>query len=318
MPTQSRPTYSARGFTLIELLVVIAIIAILAAILFPVFAQAREAARKTSCSSNLKQIGTAVLMYKQDYDETFPQAYWYLNDNSGAGGYVQWSGSCQPYIKNWGIFICPSDKNRGLAPTNFIGNNMGYGVPGGQTSANAAIQDVQAPRLSYIANSAVLPRKRRTADPANVVSDSAVDAPADTIMVTEMTDSVPCINDSSAASGVAYKTHRSMNAVKVAGGGVFTGEPAAQYGVALEAIAPQEAFAALETCPTASSNGLPHIAYTAPLRHSGGANYLFCDGHVKWMKLEKTLDPNAWLWGKRMYSSGGAAIYKPGTAFPVQ
>ncbi|HEU4752027.1 MAG TPA: prepilin-type N-terminal cleavage/methylation domain-containing protein, partial [Armatimonadota bacterium] len=63
-----------KGFTLIELLVVIAIIAILAAILFPVFAQAREAARKVSCGSNLRQFGHAVLMYVQDHDETFPQS----------------------------------------------------------------------------------------------------------------------------------------------------------------------------------------------------------------------------------------------------
>ena len=63
---------ASRGFTLIELLVVIAIIAILAAILFPVFAQAREAARKTQCLSNTKQIGTAYMMYLQDFDETFP------------------------------------------------------------------------------------------------------------------------------------------------------------------------------------------------------------------------------------------------------
>src|SRR5437879_2648731 len=71
------PTKRSRGFTLIELLVVIAIIAILAAILFPVFAQAREKARQTSCLSNAKQMGLAVMMYVQDYDETFPPAYYY-------------------------------------------------------------------------------------------------------------------------------------------------------------------------------------------------------------------------------------------------
>src|ERR1051325_5740722 len=71
LPFQT-PRCRTRGFTLIELLVVIAIIAILAAILFPVFAQAREAARKTQCLSNVRQIGTAYQMYLQDYDETFP------------------------------------------------------------------------------------------------------------------------------------------------------------------------------------------------------------------------------------------------------
>ncbi|MFN3650794.1 MAG: DUF1559 domain-containing protein [Armatimonadota bacterium] len=312
MLTRSR----SRGFTLIELLVVIAIIAILAAILFPVFAQAREKARSISCLSQAKQMGTAISMYKQDYDETFPQAYWYVNDNSGSGGYVQWSGSVQPYIKNWSLFICPSDKVRGLAPTNFIGNNLGYGTPSGQTSANGSIQDLQAPRLSYIANSAIMPRKRRTVDPANVVIDSAVDFPADTILVAEMTDVPACINDSSQASGVAYKTHRSTNAVVLPGGGKFTGESEAP-GTPVEAISFQQAAAALAQCPSTGSGSLPHIAYTSPFRHSGGANYIFCDGHAKWAKLERTLDPNSYLWGKRLYSHGNAPIYRPGTTIPV-
>src|SRR5947207_4403497 len=101
------------AFTLIELLVVIAIIAILAAILFPVFAQAREKARQTSCTSNLKQIGLALQMYTQDNDEVWPPAYYYGNPNASgsldATGIFQWSGFCQPYIKNRGIFVCPSD-----------------------------------------------------------------------------------------------------------------------------------------------------------------------------------------------------------------
>ncbi len=92
-----------KGFTLIELLVVIAIIAILAAILFPVFARAREAARATSCASNLKQLGTAVAMYVQDYDGRF------LN-----GG--QTPTTCplfklEAYTKNRQIWVCPSDDN---------------------------------------------------------------------------------------------------------------------------------------------------------------------------------------------------------------
>ena len=92
------------GFTLIELLVVIAIIAILAAILFPVFAQAREKARQTSCLSNTKQMGLGLMQYVQDYDETFPTAYFHraFNPASGGtvGGYVHWSFLIQPYVKN--------------------------------------------------------------------------------------------------------------------------------------------------------------------------------------------------------------------------
>ena len=75
------------AFTLIELLVVIAIIAILAAILFPVFAQAREAARQTSCLSNTKQFAVATIMYVQDYDETYPMAYYYKNNTATTNEY---------------------------------------------------------------------------------------------------------------------------------------------------------------------------------------------------------------------------------------
>jgi len=92
-----------RGFTLIELLVVIAIIAILAAILFPVFARAREKARQASCQSNLKQIGLAIQMYMGDYDETIVPSRL-----GGTPTDVCWTALTQPYIKNDQIFICPS------------------------------------------------------------------------------------------------------------------------------------------------------------------------------------------------------------------
>lgn len=104
-----------RAFTLIELLVVIAIIAILAAILFPVFAQAKQAAKKAVDLSNMKQIGVAMQIYLSDYDDTYPMSYYYRNDNGSAGtvpncGYVHWTGLIQPYVKNIDIFRSPSDK----------------------------------------------------------------------------------------------------------------------------------------------------------------------------------------------------------------
>ena len=112
-----------RGFTLIELLVVIAIIAILAAILFPVFAQAREAARKTSCLSNTKQIGLGAMMYNQDYDEMYPCNSWDTpaignagHDGVAGANYLtgtQWPWRIMPYLKNRQIFVCPSDPAAG-------------------------------------------------------------------------------------------------------------------------------------------------------------------------------------------------------------
>src|SRR5260370_27563191 len=104
------------GFTLIELLVVIAIIAILAAILFPVFSQARDKARSASCLSNQKQLGVALMMYMQDYDE---KCLWFWNNgaaNAASDTYAgYWYTPIMPYVKNIGVFICPSISGRGPA-----------------------------------------------------------------------------------------------------------------------------------------------------------------------------------------------------------
>ncbi len=99
-----------KGFTLIELLVVIAIIAILAAILFPVFAKAREKARQASCTSNFKQVGLASLQYVQDYDETYPMAGCCLNGGVPPAPYGQLYGLA-PYMKSSQTLICPSTKS---------------------------------------------------------------------------------------------------------------------------------------------------------------------------------------------------------------
>jgi prepilin-type N-terminal cleavage/methylation domain-containing protein/prepilin-type processing-associated H-X9-DG protein len=141
------------GFTLIELLVVIAIIAILAAILFPVFAQAREKARTASCSSNAKQLGLAIRMYIQDYDERYPFGGW-LPNNFGTW---EWQNTTPPYIKSKGIFRCPStsDEDEQADPTAWAWNRN---------------------PVNYLYNN-ILGRDRRP------VSDAGVVAPAENFMV---------------------------------------------------------------------------------------------------------------------------------------
>ena len=146
-----------RGFTLIELLVVIAIIAILAAILFPVFARAREKAKQTACLSNCKQIGLATMMYCQDYDEFYPQTW---------VGFPRtvWAHVIQPYMKNTQLMVCPSKPQQswsgGISTRPGYGNGladrrMGYGQNTSYSGAGAGhdgigrgyntLSDVKAP-----------------------------------------------------------------------------------------------------------------------------------------------------------------------------
>ena len=131
-----------RAFTLIELLVVIAIIAILAAILFPVFAQAREAARKSSCQSNMKQMGSAIAMYNQDYDGCFP---FVRTNNYAAPNFMTWKQLIYPYTKNVGIYKCPSNPNpntgngdcgNNAAPVNVASASYGWATINGNNPAS--------------------------------------------------------------------------------------------------------------------------------------------------------------------------------------
>lgn len=168
-----------RGFTLIELLVVIAIIAILAAILFPVFARAREAARATQCKSNLKQIGTAFAMYRQDFDETMPNNNFSTNADTsclaettrtGYRGTI--SNSVQPYIKNSGVFQCPSDSQKA--------SNLadGFGVCGTPIPTDRVYILSYCYNYMGVGNSATSTTHTGAAN-----SDSAVLTPADMIVM---------------------------------------------------------------------------------------------------------------------------------------
>ena len=170
--TSAERTSAKRGFTLIELLVVIAIIAILAAILFPVFARARENARRAICMSNLKQIGLGVMQYTQDYDEHYspaydgtytPQVYNPQNTpgtpgtiyaTNGTVGYISWMDLIFPYVKSVQIFQCPSQPSGaavGYAPSYAYSGAIGgydanhYGFKGGQANVGIALSSVQRP-----------------------------------------------------------------------------------------------------------------------------------------------------------------------------
>jgi len=217
------------GFTLIELLVVIAIIAILAAILFPVFAQAREKARTSSCSSNVKQLGLAVLMYKQDYDEKFPFGGWRPNDL----GTNDWQNTIVPYIKNKGIFRCPSTTDLdedNSKPTEWLWNRN---------------------PVNYLYNNQL----GRNHQP---LGDSAVNEPASCWLLMDGHSDWGCPNNQ--CVGVDWQ-----------------GRPNTTW------LYEDTTFGADASLVT---GWLSWQGFTWGLpRHNGGGNVAFCDGHVKYIKV---------------------------------
>ena len=168
-PTHSRRA-NGRAFTLIELLVVIAIISILAAILFPVFAKVREKARQTSCASNERQIGLAMLQYIQDNDETLFQSYYGLSTAASDATNYKWMDAVYPYVKSEAVFTCPSDtdsppyKYRSGTSYGSYGLNGAYGLPG----------DSQTP-----------PRSAKTPTYSYTVTQSQIAVPSSTVWVTD-------------------------------------------------------------------------------------------------------------------------------------
>jgi len=137
-----------RGFTLIELLVVIAIIAILAAILFPVFQKVRENARRASCQSNLKQLGLAFVQYSQDADEKYPGGSITDKTDPNYGQGTGWAGQIYPFVKSNGVYLCPDDDNEAVSYA------INQNIPTGGTKVTpgnaAALADFNAPTQTIL------------------------------------------------------------------------------------------------------------------------------------------------------------------------
>lgn len=245
---------SRRAFTLIELLVVIAIIAILASILFPVFGRARENARRSSCTSNMKQIGLGLIQYSQDYDEQMPRSWFGIDKDASGVGRYKWMDATYPYVKSEQIYNCPSDDagaTRSAVNKNALykyhdGNTGGFGYNYGSYGSNNTYYDIGADALPPFSRSASL---------------ASIAAPSTTIWVGE---TMP-VN----TSGQAYPTFEFNWATR-------TDHPTGPVTVG--------------SVPTL---GGTTASVSIAARHLETTNILYCDGHVKSVKLTSLLDKSA-------------------------
>ena len=203
----------ARGFTLIELLVVIAIIAILAAILFPVFARAREKARQSSCASNLKQLGLAALMYVQDYDERYPMFYHRTASEERAYAYYD---CLFPYVNNLQLWLCPSaDPFSGGYRSGFL---LGEG-PYRRTmrSTYAAVRSGRAIPDPPMKNSSTTIRLAQVVRPAETIllfestTHSPLSCPAFGFVCPDGTPSPNPLSPAGVIGNMAYRHNQMMN-----------------------------------------------------------------------------------------------------------
>lgn len=254
----------SKGFTLIELLVVIAIIAILAAILFPVFQKVRENARRTSCLSNEKQLGLAFTQYTQDADERYP----YGINNSAAGGKnlgQGWGGQLYQYVKSTGVYKCPDD---GTNPAAAAGGLMAYPVSYAfnANAKGAALSQFNAPASSVLLCEAFGPVARVD------VSDEGLSGTYDDFSGT--TDGLP---DQTNASPGGVLCDAALCGHGYAGGYDIQLATGVMPGGVTGALDPSLYNAA---APSPYTNGGVGV-------HTGGANFLLGDGHVKFLRPEQ-------------------------------
>ena len=260
------------GFTLIELLVVIAIIAILAAILFPVFAQAREKARQTSCLSNIKQVGLAVLMYVQDYDESYPVTNIYdfatpLGKQSG------WSGRVIPYIKSTQLMWCPSDSFGGYdpvrgwaGPAQSYASNSLMGGPGLPDNTPAGVIGAVNPAWS---NDGWFH--------GGAVALAAVDRPADTILLAEKSSRDTLASDwANPVVAAVFESDKFLWDSDTGADGYYKSNSFIPNG-----LRPLSDKYDSKKQMTGKNGGCATL-------HSNLANFVFSDGHAKALRPEQT------------------------------
>jgi len=249
--TEMRNT-NPRGFTLIELLVVIAIIAILAAILFPVFAKVREKARQTSCLSNEKQLGLGLMQYAQDNNETEPMP---SNGNSPQWWACGWASAIYPYVKSTGVFKCPDDGTSATAPYVPVSYAFNLNLVG-----------------TYGWDSGML---------------SVQKAPASTVALCEITGVTAVVtSEATGPAATPYQNTQDFSATTNGNNLTFG------YNASAPANNPMLETGELGNPAVTSAEGKGTVAPAYPGydpanpqgRHTQGSNFIMADGHAKWLK----------------------------------
>lgn len=277
---------NSKGFTLIELLVVIAIIAILAAILFPVFARARENARRASCQSNLKQIGLGLIQYAQDYDGWTPGSVTFSGPIPLPGS--SWPSTIFPYVKSGQLFVCPSSGGGESVRSDWMpGSTRAYcdaSTNGDEDSTAARTAGlVKIDSLSYGMN-LILANNWSTANyncaggqistctPGQYGRKSGFISPEGSVSIGVFE---PSIEDSAGTIRIFDSMAGSP------------GQPNCTVGNSIRAINAQQRTDHIYTVPADAT------ASKVAGRHFVGFNALYGDGHVKWRKWGTTT-PNEW------------------------